>query len=106
MMDNFYVCPRCAAAADRVESRLDADEDRAGEEIYAAADREIDGLERKIEVLESRLTAADALAVALKEVEWDEGGHCLWCYGWERTGGHSLDCQRQEALRKYREVSE
>ena len=52
----------------------------------------------------AKLTAADALAVALEEVEWDEGGHCLWCYGWERIGGHSLDCRRQVALRGYREA--
>ena len=47
---------------------------------------------------------ADALAKALEYVEWDEGGHCLWCYGWERTGGHAPDCQRQVALREYREA--
>jgi len=93
-VDNFYVCPRCAAADalnDQMESRLDA----ADRETLAAWDVDRGGLS----------AAADALAAALKEVEWDEGGHCLWCYGWERTGGHSLDCQRQEALREYQEVS-
>ena len=59
-----------------------------------------------VRFLATHLAAAAALAAALEEVEWDEGGHCLWCYGWERIGGHSLDCQRQVALREYREVND
>jgi len=74
----------------------DADEDRAGEEIYAAADRVIDGLERKIEVLETRLAAADALAEKAEQLlEHIRRG---WAHGDEFNA-------LVAAVFKYREVS-
>jgi len=88
----------------------DADEDRAGEEIYAAADRVIDGLERKIEVLETRLAAADALAVAvlaLRHMHHKDGrNRCIFCDHPQHicNEGHNNWCARYLA-QQYREVS-
>jgi len=47
---------------------------------------------------------ADALAKALEYVEFDVDGYCVWCEGWENDDGHAPDCQRQVALREYREA--
>lgn len=83
----------------------DADEDRAEGEIYAADDKVIDVLVRELEALETRLTAADALAVVLEAVEWDRDDYCLWC-NHTQEAGHGSDCQRQVALREYREAGD
>lgn len=50
--------------------------------------------------LEAALAAAQAenarLRAALEEVEFDDGGYCLWCGSYPYS--HSKDCERQSAL--------